>query len=111
MSPVIAHAVRRHKGLLLGMAMVSTVGWAVYNGSIGARDLLEKREEIRELQEQNAALQSENDKRRERIERLKSDSGEQDLEIRKLNLLKPGEKTFMLPDAPEPAAPSSEPTR
>ncbi len=111
MRVVFANTIRRHKGLLLGLATVSTVTWAVYNGSEGAQQLLEKREEIRQLQEQNATLKLENEKRRERIDRLKTDSAEQDLEMRKLNLLKPGERTFMLPDEGNAAGAPSEPAQ
>jgi cell division protein FtsB len=85
--------------------MACTTGWAVYSGVRGAQELLEKREQIRDLEEKNANLKIENEKRRGWIERLKNDPTEQDLEIRKLNLLKPGERMFMLPEgekAPEP---------
>ena len=51
------------------------------------------------MQEQNTILQRENERRKDRIDRLNGDFGEQDMELRKLNLTKPGDMIFMLPDA------------
>ena len=99
MSSELTNSLRRHKGMLLSSIAVVTLGWAAYSGSTGFRELLTKREQIRELQEQNAVLDAENAKRRERVERLETNESEQDIEIRKLNLSKPGETIFMLPDA------------
>jgi cell division protein FtsB len=90
--------------LFSGIAIL-TLGWAAYSGSSGYRDLMTKREQIRELQEQNAVLESENAVKRGRVERLESSESEQDIEIRKLNLTKPGETIFMLPDAEKQHAP------
>ncbi|MFM2125412.1 MAG: Septum formation initiator [Acidobacteriota bacterium] len=105
MSPELLQSLRRHKGPLLSAVAVLTLGWAAYSGSSGFRDLLAKREQIRELQEQNAMLETENAQKRERIERLESSSSEQDIEIRKLNLSKPGETIFMLPEDEKQKAP------
>jgi hypothetical protein len=64
--------------------------------------LLEKRQEIRLWQERNAALDRDNQLRRERLRRLEESPSEQELEIRKqLKLLRPGETTFILPEAPK----------
>ena len=64
--------------------------------------MLEKRREIRQLQEQNAALTREIEHRRDRIRRLEDSRSEQEMEIRKqLKLLRPGETTFILPDGPK----------
>ena len=64
--------------------------------------LLEKRQEIRLWQERNAALDHDNQLRRERLRRLEESPSEQELEIRKqLKLLRPGETTFILPEAPK----------
>jgi cell division protein FtsB len=62
---------------------------------------LDRRQEIRTLQEKNAAMAREVDRRRDRIRRLTESTSEQDMEIRKqLKLLKPGETSFILPEAP-----------
>lgn len=82
-------------------------------GPQGLQALLEKRKEIRQLQEQNAALTRENERRKERIRRLEDSRSEQEMEIRKqLRLVKPGETTFILPEAgkvsPESVSPNSQ---
>ncbi len=104
MSPEIAHTSNRPKTFLLAAAMAVTIGWVAYSGTRSIDQLLEKRRQIREMQEQNTILQRENERRKERIGRLNGNSSEQDMELRKLNLAKPGETMFMLPDdqkAPE----------
>lgn len=69
---------------------------------------MEKYREIRTLEAQNAAAVVENQRRRERIERLRSNTSEQEMEIRKqLKLLRPGETTFILPDAPKSSSPAA----
>ncbi len=67
---------------------------------------MEQRKEIRVLQAQNATLALENQRKKDRIQRLKDSPGEQELEIRKqLKLLRPGETSFILPESPsQPAA-------
>lgn len=96
---------RRHKGILLALVLVLAGGWAAVSGPRGLKALLEKREEIRRLQEENAALEAENARRRDRIHRLEDNRAEQELEIRKqLRLQREGETTFILPEQ-EPAKP------
>lgn len=99
MSEKVSQMLKRRTGLLLTLGMVLTLGWAALSGSQGINGMLEKREQIRQLQEQNALLEAENATRQERIHRLESNPSEQDLEIRRLNMLKQGETTFMLPEA------------
>jgi cell division protein FtsB len=68
----------------------------------GLPTLLERRDQIRELQEQNATLAAEVERKRIRIGKLADSRAEQDLQIReKLKLLRPGEKQFILPDEPK----------
>jgi cell division protein FtsB len=93
---------KRRKGLWLSAGMVLTLSWAAVSGSQGIDSMLEKREQIKQLQEQNAQLEAENTERQARIHRLESSPSDQDLEIRRLNLLKQGETTFMLPEAEQP---------
>ncbi|HTM51593.1 MAG TPA: septum formation initiator family protein [Bryobacteraceae bacterium] len=65
-------------------------------GPHGVAAYSQKRQEIRELEERNAALERENKLKREYIERLRKSKGEQELEIRRtLKLVKPNEKVFM----------------
>ena|SRR2546426_940370 len=80
--------------LALGIAVV----YAFYTmrGPHGISAYTHKRQEIRELEERNAALARENQLKREYIERLRLSQQEQELEIRRrLKLVKPNEKVFM----------------
>ena len=94
------------------IAVVTGYGWIALHGPQGIQALLEKHRMIRELQEQNAAMALENQRRRERITRLKDSPSEQEMEIRKqLKLVRPGETTFILPDAPKDGARPEDPER
>ena len=76
--------------------------WIALRGPQGFGALLDRRSEIRQLEDDNAALARENERRREHIRRLEDSRSEQEMEIRKqLKLLRPGETTFILPDAPQ----------
>ena len=102
------------KGALVLLAIVIAYAWIAVSGPQGLQALLEKRREIRQLQEQNAALNREIEHRRDRIRRLEESRSEQEMEIRKkLKLLRPGETTFILPDSPnaggKPNAPPNQP--
>lgn len=82
--------------------LIAAYGWMALKGPQGMQALLAKHREIRQLQEQNILLTRENDRRRERIRRLKDSPSEQEMEIRKqLKLQKQGETTFILPDSPK----------
>ena len=75
-------------------------GWVFLRGPQGFQTLIEKRREIRELEERNANIRLENDRRKERIRRLEESRSEQEMEIRKqLKLQRPGETTFILPES------------
>jgi len=90
------------KGALILLAVVVVYAWIAVSGPQGLQTLLEKHREIRQLQEQNAALTREIEHRRDRIRRLEGSRSEQEMEIRKqLKLLKPGETTFILPEGPK----------
>lgn len=84
--------------LLLGGLLVS--GWCAYailSGPHGIPMVLEKRRIIRQLEEENAALRQEIERKRERIHRLESDRTELELEIRRRQkLLKKNETVFLL---------------
>ena len=95
------------KGAMVLLAIVIAYAWIAVSGPQGLQALLEKRREIRDLQEQNAAMTREIEHRRDRIRRLEESPSEQEMEIRKqLKLLKPGETEFILPDAPKDAEPT-----
>jgi cell division protein FtsB len=88
--------------ILVGFAVIGAYGLAELRGPQGLPALKEKWTEIRQLEEENANLQRENDYRRDRIKKLESSPSEQELEIRKkLKLLRPGETSFILPEQPK----------
>ena len=87
--------------ILIAFALIGAYGLYELRGPQGLPALREKWDEIRQLEEENANLQRENDYRRDRIKKLESSPSEQELEIRKkLKLLRPGETSFILPDQP-----------
>jgi cell division protein FtsB len=97
-------------GYIVVIALVAAYGCVALRGPQGIQALLEKRREIRQLEEQNSVQALENERRRERIRRLQESSSEQEMEIRKqLKLLRPGETTFILPENTKDA-PDSAPT-
>jgi cell division protein FtsB len=99
----------RVTGPFLIAAIVAAYILVALKGPQGLQALLEKRKEIRQLQEQNAALTRENERRKERIHRLEESRSEQEMEIRKqLRLVKPGETTFILPEAPKASSEESD---
>jgi len=92
----------RRAGYAVAFTLVVLYGVAALRGPQGVSALLDKRREIRQLEEQNAGMAAAIERRKERIQRLEQNTTEQEMEIRKqLKLLRPGETTFILPDAPK----------
>ena len=84
------------------LVVMAIYGYVALRGPQGIPALRQKWTEIRQLEEENANLQRDNQYKKERIERLKNDPAEQELEIRRrLKLLRPGETTFILPESPK----------
>ncbi len=87
-------------GLAIAVVLAGIYGYLTLRGPQGVPALFEKQRTIRELQEHNANLAREVQERKERIQRLKESQSEQEMEIRKrLKLVRPGETSFILPDA------------
>jgi len=102
---------KRRVGLFLVVILACAYGWMFLSGPQGLQTLIEKRREIRQLEERNANIKLENDRRKERIRKLQESRSEQEMEIRKqLKLQKPGETTFILPESEQKdkATPSPE---
>lgn len=79
---------------------MSAYGWLFLRGPQGFQSLVEKRREIRQLEERNEEIRVANELRKERILRLERSRSEQEMEIRKqLKLQRPGETTFILPES------------
>jgi cell division protein FtsB len=100
---------KRRAGIVLVVVLATAYGWVFLRGPQGFQSLIEKRREIRFLEERNANIKLENDRRKERIKRLEESRSEQEMEIRKqLKLQRPGETTFILPESEQKEkAPSS----
>lgn len=89
---------------LAALVSMAVYGYIALTGPQGIPALRAKWNEIRQLEEQNKNLERDNQVRRERLERLKNNPAEQDLEIRKrLKVQKPGETSFILPESSKPA--------
>ncbi len=94
------------------VAVLAAFGFAFLSlrGPQGVPAWLEKREELRRLERENAALAREIQAKRERIDRLRQNQTEQEMEIRqRLKLVRPDEKVFLLEEqtAPSPAPPAA----
>jgi len=101
--------ITRRAGYMVALGLLLVYGLVALRGPQGVSALLDKRREVRQLEEQNAAQAAENQRRRDRIRRLEQSTTEQEMEIRKqLKLLRPGETTFILPDSPKVSGPSGE---
>ena len=67
-------------------------------GPQGVSALIQKKKEIQEIEKRNADMARENEQQKQRIQRLKDDPSEQELEIReRQKLVRPGEKVYIYP--------------
>jgi len=83
------------------VALLLVIGFGIYTlrGSQGIPTLVRKQEEIRQLERFNADLAKQIELKRSKIQRLRDNPDEQELEIRRQRrLVKPGEKVFILQD-------------
>ncbi len=108
-------AIIRRFGPVAAFLLVGMYAVIALRGPNGVSALMEKRKEIQQLENQNATLALENRRKRDRIERLKHNPTEQEMEIRKqLKLLRPGETSFILPepaDKPQPPPAAASPAQ
>ena len=84
----------------LALAMLACV-YALFalRGPHGLPALMEKRRHISALQEENATLAAENQRRQDRIKKLETDRSAQELEARKrLKVIGKGETKFIVPE-------------
>src|SRR3954451_16861943 len=90
----------QRSGYVMAFALFAAVLVTFVRGPQGLDALTEKRKEIHSLQEQNADLVRENEQKKTRTKRLTGSQADQELEIReRLKLVRPGETSFILPDA------------
>jgi len=95
-------------GYAVAVLVAASYAFVTLRGGIPA--LIQKQNEIRTLEKQNADLAREIEFRRERIQRLREDESEQELEIRqRLKLVRPGEKVFILQEPVAQKDPAARP--
>ena len=95
-------------GYAVAVLVAASYAFVTLRGGIPA--LMQKQKEIRTLERQNADLAREIEFRRERIQRLREDESEQELEIRqRLKLVRPGEKVFILQEPVAQKNPTARP--
>lgn len=90
------------RNMVLGVACLGLTAYTVHvlRGPQGIPQLVEKRQEMKRLQDEVEALQQENLRKRQRIEELKHERSAQEPEIReRLKMLRANEKAFMIPEA------------
>jgi len=103
MNPVV-----RRIAFTVAFALLGVYGYFTLTGPQGIPGVLEKRRQIRQLQEENANLVRETEIKKERIRKLTQSESEQGIEIRKkTDKVKEGDVEFMLPKQPQPEAPSN----
>ena len=84
---------------IFALILASCYAFFSLRGKQGVPVVREKRRQIRALQDENARLERENQRKRDRIMRLGESRSEQELEIRqRLKLLKEKETTFIIQD-------------
>ena len=81
---------------LLAFLGVASYVFITLSGPRGIRALMEKQQQIHEMEKRNAETAKEIERMREHIKRLNDDSTRQELEIReRLKLVRPGEKVYI----------------
>jgi cell division protein FtsB len=84
-------------GYAVAVLVAASYAFVTLHGPQGIPALMQKQKEIRSLEKENADLAKEIESRRKRIQRLREDESEQELEIRqRLKLVRPGEKVYIL---------------
>src|SRR5271169_2629865 len=79
------------------VAVLVAASYALVTLHGGVPVLIQKQKDIRTLEKENAGLHRDIEFSRGRIQRLRGDESEQELEIRqRLKLVRPGEKVFIL---------------
>jgi cell division protein FtsB len=74
-----------------------TYAFVELRGPNGIQGFLDKRNQVQEYESGNEQLRREIEQKQERIKRLESDPGEQEIEIRqRLKLAAPGEKIYII---------------
>jgi hypothetical protein len=98
----VLRSLLRPVALVAAFAGLCAYATIMLRGPQGLNALREKHHEIQVLEEQNTDLQRQLEEKQGRIERLKHNADEQELEIRKrLKMQREGDTQFVLPDQPD----------
>ncbi len=91
---------------IASLALMTVVyGVTEFRGPNGYSGLLQKRQQVHNLEQENARLKAEIDRLDKRVDKLKHDPAAQELEVRKrLHMVKPGEMVYVLQDSQKSAA-------
>lgn len=96
------NSVYRRIAYMAAVALLGVYGFYTLRGPHGISALFEQRNQIRQLEDENATLARENEYKRERIRKLNDSTSLVEIEIRdKLKKLLPGETEFILPETPK----------
>lgn len=97
-----AQSMWRPAGTLIAVALILVFGWGVVNGKHGLSAWEQQRVKDKELRKEIDALQQENAKLHDHVDRLKTDPGAIEHEAREqLHYAKPGEVIVDLPAQPQ----------
>jgi cell division protein FtsB len=90
------------------MLFLMAVSYAFFAFPKGMHAWQEKQRQVQEMEKRNANLARDVERQKEHINRLNNNPAEQELEIRKrLKLLHPDEKLYIMGDPAESAPPAS----
>ena len=95
----------RKTGYLATVVLLGSYALFTLRGPNGIPALMEKRNQVHELEVQRATLAAEIQQKRDRIEKLKTSKSEQELAIKeRLRLVAPNETQFVLPEPADNSA-------
>ena len=93
------HPLLRRLAICAAFTLAAVYCLVALRGPQGVDALLEKHEQIREMEEENASLARENERLRQRNKDLRNSQAAQEQEIReKLGRTRKGERSFVIPD-------------
>ena len=96
------HPLIQKSCLLVFLAAMGTYAYVTFQGPRGIPTLMEKRRQIKALQEENATLAADNRRLAMSVEKLSKDKAAQRTKIReRLKLLQPGETQLIMPEKTE----------
>jgi cell division protein FtsB len=83
----------------LAFVLVAIYAVATLAGPKGIAALFEKERQIQAADKRNADLETDIERTKQRIDRLGSQTEQERIVEERLNLVRPGDKVFMLPDS------------